>query len=233
MKRNFVLVSALAAGLTTAVGVAQTAATPASPASTAPPAVAPQAIPAKIALIEYEQAAAATNEGQKVMQDLQTKYLPKKNQLGALQTEIESLTKQLQNAPATMSEDEKQSRARTIDTKQKQLQRDGEDATAAFNADMQDALGKVAQKMGPVVLKFVQQNGFTLLLDATGQQGGLSVMWAAQGTDISQAVVDAYNTSSGVAAPPPSAPSANRTPTHPATTAPRTTAPKPSTAPKQ
>jgi outer membrane protein len=233
MKRNFVLVSALAAGLTTAVGVAQTAATPASPASTAPPAVAPQAIPAKIALIEYEQAAAATNEGQKVMQDLQTKYLPKKNQLGALQTEIESLTKQLQNAPATMTEDEKQSRARTIDTKQKQLQRDGEDATAAFNADMQDALGKVAQKMGPVVLKFVQQNGYTLLLDATGQQGGLSVMWAAQGTDISQAVVDAYNTSSGVAAPPPSAPAANRTPTHPATAAPRTTAPKPSTAPKQ
>jgi outer membrane protein len=233
MKRNFVLVSALAAGLTTAVGVAQTAATPASPAPTAPPAVAPQAIPAKIALIEYEQAAAATNEGQKVMQDLQTKYLPKKNQLGALQTEIESLTKQLQNAPATMTEDEKQSRARTIDTKQKQLQRDGEDATAAFNADMQDALGKVAQKMGPVVLKFVQQNGYTLLLDATGQQGGLSVMWAAQGTDISQAVVDAYNTSSGVAAPPPSAPAANRTPTHPATAAPRTTAPKPSTAPKQ
>lgn len=235
MKRNFVLVSALAAGLTTAVGVAQTAATPASPAPTAPPVAAPQAVPAKIALIEYEQAAAATNEGQKVMQDLQTKYLPKKNQLGALQTEIESLTKQLQNAPATMTEDEKQSRARTIDTKQKQLQRDGEDATAAFNADMQDALGKVAQKMGPVVLKFVQQNGYTLLLDATGQQGGLSVMWAAQGTDISQAVVDAYNTSSGVAAPVPSAPTANRTPTHPATTAPRTTAPKPSTstAPKQ
>ena len=233
MKRNFVLVSALAAGLTTAVGVAQTAATPASPAPTAAPVVAPQAVPAKIALIEYEQAAAATNEGQKVMQDLQTKYLPKKNQLAALQTEIESLTKQLQNAPATMTEDEKQSRARTIDTKQKQLQRDGEDATAAFNADMQDALGKVAQKMGPVVLKFVQANGYTLLLDATGQQGGLSVMWAAQGTDISQAVVDAYNTSSGVAAPPPSAPAANRPPTHPATAAPRTTAPKPSTAPKQ
>jgi outer membrane protein len=233
MKRNFVLVSALAAGLTTAVGVAQTAATPVSPAPTASPMAAPQAVPAKIALIEYEQAAAATNEGQKVMQDLQTKYLPKKNQLGALQTEIESLTKQLQNAPATMSEDEKQSRARTIDTKQKQLQRDGEDATAAFNTDMQEALGKVAQKMGPVVLKFVQANGYTLLLDATGQQGGLSVMWAAQGTDISQAVVDAYNTSSGVAAPPPSAPTANRAPTHPATTAPRTTAPKPSTAPKQ
>ena len=233
MKRNFVLVSALAAGLTTAAGMAQTAATPASPTPAASAAVAPQAVPAKIALIEYEQAAAATNEGQKALQDLQTKYLPKKNQLAALQTEIESLTKQLQGAPTTMTQEEKDSRARTIDTKQKQLQRDGEDATAAFNSDMQESLGKVAQKMGPIVLKYVQQNGYTLLLDSTGQQGGLSVMWAAQGTDISQAVVDAYNTSSGVAAPPPSAPSASHT-THPATTAPKpSTTPKPSTAPKQ
>ena len=188
-------------------------------------------MPAKIALIEYEQATAATNEGQKALQDLQAKYQPKKNQLAALQTEIESLTKQLQSAPATMSEDEKQSRARTIDTKQKQLQRDGEDASAAFNSDMQEALGKVAQKMGPVVVKYVQDNGYTMLLDNTGQQGGLNIMWG--GTDISQAVVDAYNASSGISAPPPSAPSASRT-THPATTTPHNTAPKPSTtAPKQ
>jgi outer membrane protein len=95
---------------------------------------------------------------------------------------------------------------------------------------MQEALGKVAQKMGPVVVKYVQTNGYTMLLDNTGQPGGLNIMWG--GTDISQAVVDAYNASSGVAAPPPSAPSATRTP-RPATTAPRTTAPKPSTAPKQ
>ena len=238
MKRNFVLVSALAAGLTTAAGVAQTAATPARTAPAAPAATAampaPQAVPAKIALIEYEQATAATNEGQRALQELQAKYLPKKNQLAALQTEIESLSKQLQGAPATMSEDEKQSRARTIDTKQKQLQRDGEDASAAFNTDMQEALGKIAQKMGPVVVKYVQDNGYTMLLDNTGQQGGLNIMWG--GTDISQAVVDAYNASSGIPAPPPSAPSANRTtPTRPSTTAPRTTtAPKPSTTtPKQ
>jgi outer membrane protein len=210
MKRNFVLVSALAAGLTAA-------------------AVAPQAVPAKIALIEYEQATAATNEGQKALQDLQAKYQPKKAQLAALQSEIESLTKQLQSAPATMPQEEKDSRARTIDMKQKQLQRDGDDASAAFNSDMQEALGKIAQKMGPVVVKYVKDNGYTMLLDNTGQQGGLNIMWG--GTDISQAVVEAYNASSGVAAPMPSAPAASHT-THPATTAPRTT-PRSSTAPKQ
>jgi outer membrane protein len=187
-------------------------------------------VQAKIAVIEYEQATAATNEGQRALQALQKKYEPQKNQLQALQAEVESLTKQLQGAPATMSDEERASRARTIDTKQKQLQRDGDDATAAFNAEMQETLGAVAKKLGPVVIKYVQDNGYTMLLDNTGQQGGLSVLWFAQGTtDISQAVVDVYNASSGVAAPAmPSAPSASRpkpaattTPAKPATTAPK------------
>jgi outer membrane protein len=241
MNRTVALVTALAAGMTSAAGVAQTAGSPAPAAapSTAAPATAPatgaaahpavQVVPAKIAVIEYEQATAATNEGQRALQALQKKYEPQKNQLQALQTEIESLTKQLQNAPATMTDEEKASRARTIDTKQKQLQRDGDDATAAFNAEMQETLGAVAKKLGPIVIKYVQDNGYTMLLDNTGQQGGLSVLWTQPGTtDISQAVVDAYNASSGVAAPAvPSAPSATRP--RPSTTTPA----KPAAPPKQ
>ena len=101
-----------------------------------------------------------------------------------------------------MTEKRTASRARTIDTKQKQYQRDGEDATTPINAEMQETIGKVAQKLGPIVIKYVQQNGYTMLLDNTGQQqGGLTVLWAPGTTDISQAVVDAYNASSGVAAP--------------------------------
>ncbi len=220
MNRTFALVTALAAGMTSAAGVAQTAGSPAT--ATAPAAHAPvpvQVVPAKIAVIEYEQVTAATNEGQRALQALQKKYEPQKTQLQTLQNEIESLTKQLQSAPATMTEDERASRQRTIETKQKQYQRDGEDATNAFNAELQDTLGTVAKKLGPIVIKYVQDNGYTMLLDNTGQpaQGGLSVLWTQPGTtDISQAVVDAYNASSGVAAPTgvPSAPSASRP--HPA-----------------
>jgi outer membrane protein len=233
MNRTVALVTALAAGMSSAAGAAQTAGSPATapaaaPATAAAHAPALQVVPAKIAVIEYEQATAATNEGQRALQALQKKYEPQKAQLQGLQTEIESLTKQLQNAPATMSEEEKASRARTIDTKQKQLQRDGDDATSAFNAEMQEVLGVVAKKLGPIVMKYVQDNGYTMLLDNTGQpaQGGLSVLWTQPGTtDISQAVVDAYNGSSGVAAPPvPSAPSATRP--RPTTTTPKPAAPK-------
>jgi len=189
----------------------------------APAAVAPHAVPAKIALIEYEQVAAATNEGQRAIQEIQTKYAPKKTQIDSESAEVDSLKKQLQSAPATLSDEDRASKLRTIDTKEKQLQRDAQDATQAYNADLQDALGKVAQKLGPTVIKYVQENGYTLLLDLSGQQaqGGVNVIWAQPGTDISQAIIEAYNASSGVAAPAPSAPTPathHTTTSHPAAT---------------
>ena len=33
------------------------------------------------------------------------------------------------------------------------------------------------------MIKYVQDNGYTMLLDNTGQQGGLSVLWTAAGHD--------------------------------------------------
>jgi Skp family chaperone for outer membrane proteins len=228
MKRIFVAASALSAGMMTSVGVAQApsaAAPAATSAATAAP-VAPQAVQAKIALIAFEEAVLATNEGQRALQEIQKKYLPKKAEIESLSKEVDTLKQQYQSAPATMSDADRAERLRAIDTKEKALNRETEDTQSAYTAEAQDSINKIAQKMGPTVVKYVQQNGYTLLLDSTGQQdqgGGLNVMWAMPGTDISQAVVDAYNASSGIAAPAASAP----------TPAPATRRPPATTAPKQ
>ena len=225
MNRTLVLISALGAGLSSAVGAAQTPAAPApTPTSAAAPAaVAPEAIPAKIGLVAFEQAVFATNEGQRAVQEIQEKYKPRKAQIDATSQEVDSLKKQLQSAPATLSDDERATRLRTIDTKEKQLNRDAEDAQTAYNADLQEAYGKVAAKVSVTLKKYVADNGYTLLLDVSGQQS--NVMWAVPNTDVTQAVVTAYNTSSGVAAPMPSAPTAPAS-TRPRTSTPRTTPPR-------
>jgi outer membrane protein len=212
MNRTFAFATALAAGMISVAGVAQTAGTPATPSAAptqaAPAPVAPHAVPAKIATIEFEQVAAATNEGQRALQALQKKYEPKGTELQAKAQEIDSLKKQLQSAPATMTESERAAKLRAIDTKEKQLQRDGEDAQQAVTGEQQQAIGVVAKKLAPVVKKYVEDNGYTMLLDITGQQGGsMSVLWTSEGTDISRAVLEAYNASSGIAPPVPSAPS--------------------------
>jgi Skp family chaperone for outer membrane proteins len=228
MNRTLVLVSALGAGLMTTAGMAQAPAAPAPPATqpTAEAPVTPQAIPAKIALVAFEQAVFATNEGQKAVQDIQVKYKPKKDQIESLSHEVDALKKQLQGAPATLSDADRATKMKEIDAKEKRLNHDAEDAQTAYNTDLQEAYGKVAAKVSVTLKKYVSDNGYTLLLDVSSQQS--NVMWANQSTDVTQAVVTAYNTSSGVAAPVPSAPSAP-TPAaarpHPSTT-PKTTTPQ-------
>ena len=116
-----------------------------------------------------------------------------------------------------------------IDEKTKSLQRQGEDAQNDFQTEMGETYQKLAEKVYQVVQAYASQSGYTLVLDASAQQS--PVLWANQGTDISQQVVEAYNQKSGVPA------QANSTP---ASTAPRNTAPtrtpstatKPSTTPK-
>ena len=225
MNRNLILISALGAGLT-AAGAAQTpaAATPAPAAAEPQAAAAPQAIPAKIALVAFEQGVFATNEGQRAVQAIQDKYKPRKAQIDTESQEVDSLKKQLQAAPATLSDEERATRLRNIDTKEKQLNRDAEDAQTAYNADLQEAYGKVAAKVSVTLKKYVSDNGYTLLLDVSGQQS--NVMWAVPSTDVTQAVVTAYNGTSGVAAPVPSAPGASTPSSRPRTTTPRTTPPK-------
>ena len=208
MNRNLFVATALVAGMTAASATAQAPATPAAQTPAASTSAAQQAVPAKVALIAFEQAVFGTNEGQRAVQDVQKKYEPKKSQIDSLAAEVDSLKKQLQSAPATLSDEERQMRLKNIDTKEKQLNRESEDATQAYQADLQEAYGKVAQKVSGVTKNYVQQNGFTLLLDVSNQAN--NVMWAVQSTDVTQAVVEAYNKSSGVAAPPPSAPSASR-----------------------
>ena len=116
----------------------------------------------------------------------------RKTQIDTLAQEVDSLKKQLQSAPATVTDEERATRLKNIDTKEKQLNRDAEDAQTAYNADLQEAYGKVAAKVSVTLKDYVAKNGFTLLLDVSNQQS--NVMWAVPSTDVTQAVVTAYNT---------------------------------------
>ncbi len=213
MNRNLTLLTALGAGLVLAPAAFAQAAPATQTPATAP--AAPTAVAAKIALINFQQVVLASNEGQVVTANTQKKFSPQKDKIQKQAEEIDSLKKSLQAAPATLSDEERTSRLRTIDTKEKALNRDAEDAQTAYNTEWQEGLGKVAQKISIVMKKYAQSNGYTILLDVSSQNS--DVMWALPSEDISQAVVDAYNKQSGVAAPAPLAP----TPRPAAHTAPR------------
>jgi outer membrane protein len=169
-------------------------------AQTSPAPAAPSAGPSKIATIAFQLAVAQTNEGQRNFAEIQKKYEPKRQQLKALNDELEALTKKLQAQGATLSDVERANLARTLDEKKKSFDRSSEDAKNDFQGDMQEMITGLSSKVYDVLSSYAEKQGYTVVLDES-QQGG-PVLIASPKTDITKAIIDAYNLKSGVPAPP-------------------------------
>ncbi len=211
MKRSLALAFTLASGFALSAA-AQTLSAPAAAAAPAGP--------TKIAVVAFQVAVAQTNEGQRNFADLQKKYEPKRQTLKGLSDEVDNLKKQLQAQGDKLSDAERASRAKTIDDKEKQLQRSAEDAQNDFQQEMQELYNGLASKVYDVLASYAQQQGFTLVLDVAQQQN--PVLYASESTNITKQIIDAYNVKSGVPAPPAQPAGATAAPA-----APKSAAPKP------
>jgi outer membrane protein len=188
------------------MAAAQTSAAPkpTAPAAQKPAAAVPVPI-AKVAVIAFQAAVTQTNEFQRNAADLQKKYDPRRLQIKALSDDVDNLTKQLQAQGAQLSDGERASRARAIDEKKKQLDRDTQDAQSDFQTDMQQIINDVAGKVGELMSNYAEKHGYTLVLDE-GDQQTQTVLYAIPSMDITREIIEAYNTKSGIPAPAAQAP---------------------------
>jgi outer membrane protein len=194
-----------------------------SPAPTTPPnapstaaATANKPMGTKVGTINIEQAIFTSNEGQKEFQELSKKFEPKQNELKTKADEIDSLKKQLNTQQDKLNDEAKDKLVKQIETKQKSFERTSQDAQEEFQNQQGEIGNKILTKMAPLIVKYASENGYGMILDTSQQWPRGPVIWYGPAVDITQFVVDAYNTQSGVAAPP-----AGSTPAKPA--------PKPST----
>lgn len=164
----------------TSSGYAQTS----SPASASP-------TPAKIAIINIQNALISTKDGQKAAKELQDRFAPKKAELEKKQNEISQLQDQLRKGSNTMSEDARQRVMRDVDQKTKALNRDTEDA----QAELEQEQGKVTQELGQrlmaVISKYASDRGYTVVLDVSSPQ--TPVLYAANNIDITGDIIALYD----------------------------------------
>jgi outer membrane protein len=242
MKLKFVCSLIAAAALMSCAAFAQaggsSAALPSAPGTaTDPPAAVTGAGGAKIGAINVEQAIFGSNEGQRDFEALSKKLQPKQDELKKQNDDIEALKKQVS---ATGTTDEAKSNlTRQIETKQKSLERQVQEAQEDARGQENEIAQRILQKMAPLIVKYASDNGFGMIIDTStnNQWPNGPVLWHGPSLDITKPVVDAYNTQSGVPAParPAGTPSGSlgtkpsgtrpATTTKPATTAPTATPP--------
>jgi len=181
----------------------------------------------KIGVVDIQAAIFSCNEGQRDFQALQKQFEPKKTEIDSLGKEVEDLKKTYSAQGDKLNAEARDNLVKQIDGKQKQLNRVLEDAQGDAQQKQQEIVNRIGQKMLGVLDKYAKDNAFSLVLDVSGQQN--PVLWAAETVNITPAIVQAYNTESGVPAPPK--PAGAATPGGGTGAAPTGAATKPSVAP--
>jgi outer membrane protein len=214
--------------------LAQNAGLPAAPSAAASNAAAPLAATAtgtRVGTVNVEQAIFATNEGQRDFEALSKKLEPKQTELKNQNDEVESLKKQLNTQGEKLNDESRGTLVKQIEQKQKSLERSVQDARDDAQNQQNEIAQRILQKMGPMLVKYAQDNGFGVIIDTSQPWPNGPVLWAGPAVDITRSVVELYNAQSGVPAPAvkPTAATRPATPpaSKPASTAPA--APKPQT----
>jgi outer membrane protein len=178
------------------------AATPSSSsAAAAGPAASVPANGTKVGTINVEAAVFGSNEGRRDADALQKKLEPKQNELKSQNDELEGLQKQLQTQGDKLNEDARATLVKQIETKKKTLERAVQDFQEDGQNQGKEIFSRILQKMAPTIVKYAQDNGFQLIVDTSNQWPQSQVLWSGEGVDITKAIVDSYNVSSGVPAP--------------------------------
>ena len=186
----------------------------------------------KVGSINIEQAIFSSNEGQRDFQALSKKFEPKQTELKTKADELDSLKKQLNTQEGKLNDEARDKLVKEIESKQKNFERSQQDAQEDFQGQQGEIGNRILTKMAPIIVKYAADNGYGMIIDTSQQWPRGPVIWYGPAVDITQPVVDAYNTQSGVPAPAsgtaakPAKPAASGTTgTKPAATKPATTTP--------
>jgi outer membrane protein len=195
----------------------------ATPAGADPAAPAVTGTGTKVGTISMEQAIFATNEGRRDFEALSKKLEPKQNELKNQNDEIEALQKQLNTQQDKLNDDARASLVKQIESKKKSLDRALQDAREDAQNQQNEIAQRILQKLGPVLIKYANDNGFGVIMDTSQPWPQSPVVWWRDVVDVTKPVVDVYNAQSGVPAPASSAPAPKPAGAKPLTTAPKTT----------
>ncbi|HEY1743081.1 MAG TPA: OmpH family outer membrane protein [Granulicella sp.] len=141
--------------------------------------------------VSFNTAVLQTTEAQHEFAALQTRYAPRQAQLQALNDEVESLRKQLSGGDK-LADAEKESREKSLDSKEKQLQRQAEDFRNDSQADSQQIYQRIAQKVYAFLQTYSQRNGFSIVIER-GSDASPVVWYTAKNMDITDELIKAYN----------------------------------------
>ena len=188
--RFFAAVAALTVAAFCVSAQTKPAATPAAPQAAAPQNV---AVPdSKMAMI-YSDAFLDPKTGiarfNSLLTTLNREFQPRQAELQALQTKINTLTKEIEDTQTVADPNAIRTKRDQLAQMTTEYKRKGEDAEAAYGKRRQDIFLPLQQDIGKALEAFAKARGITVIVD--GSQ--VPVVYAADNIDITRAFIAEFN----------------------------------------
>jgi Skp family chaperone for outer membrane proteins len=117
-------------------------------------------------------------------------FQPRRAELQTLQAQIEKATADLTKAQPLQDARVSQQQADKIEAMKTEFKRKGEDAQAAYQKRLQDALVPIYDDIGKALEAYAKTHGITLILDMSKIQGIVS---ASESLDITRPFITEFN----------------------------------------
>ena len=165
-----------------------------------------QVKPQNIVTVSFNAAVLQTDEAKKSLSALEARYAPKQKQLQTLNDDVESLRKQLAATNSNLSDAERATLSRSLESKEKELQRQAEDFKSDSQSESEQVFQRVAAKVYAFLQTFSQQHGYSAVIER-GSDAYPVVWYAANNLDITNELIKAYNAQAeGASSAPANAP---------------------------
>ncbi len=155
----------------------------------------------KPAAINVQAAILSTKEGQKATQDLQNKFMPRRQALEKKQSDLAALQAKMRAGSATMSRQAKEKLIADIDARTKEWNGGSQDFNDEVQREQGRIMNEVGHKMLDVIEKYATQHGILLVADVSNPQS--PVLWSDSSLDITNEIIKLYDQTYPVAAATP------------------------------
>lgn len=181
--------------LSAGAGWAQTT-PPAQPPATTPPAAQKPAEPAprkpvpflegaKIAFVNFDYVASASQEGKAMIAKIQEMQKKKTAELEDKNKKLEAARKKAVDQASVMNDQARAQAEREIQRLERDLQSAQQDATTDFNEFSQTVQNEFGQKVRPLLQSLATEKGLHMVLRAVPEV----IAWASEGVDLSDELV--------------------------------------------
>jgi outer membrane protein len=163
----------------------------------------------KVGLLNVFKAISECAEGKVALGEFQKKVDAKREELERKNNEVQELQKQLQSQARTLNDESRSALTKSIDSKTTELQRAQDDAQKEFQQMQNEILGRIGNRVGPLVQQYAKENNFTLIVDSSNQNS--QVIYFDPAIDITEVIIKRADAAQpAAAAPPPVPPTANK-----------------------